>query len=245
MILNLDDIIIEYIINTMKIYPTIIKEKAFKLRRSKKSYKEIKDIMGIPKSTLSAWFGKELGVDFNSKGWLEHLADIRVLAVRAIKKKKFDGLEKIRINMEKEVLSYPLKDISFQKSLLAMLYWSEGSKHAKMSGLKFTNTDPKMIDLFIRLLRTCYQPDEKKFYIYLQLHYYHPIRKTKKFWSDLTNIPESQFHATIIKKRSRKKRFRQNYMGICSIGHASSAIRKEMMAIAYAIQKNIGNYHVL
>ncbi len=221
------------------------KDKAWKLRREGKTYNEISKAMSLAKSTLSSWFGEELGMPFDKKAMFEHLAKIRPLANKMKTKIRLDGLEEIRVKMNREVSSYPMRTISFQKSLLAMLYWAEGSKHAKISGLKFTNTDPKMIDLFITLLRECYEPDEKKFYIYLQLHYYHPIRETKKFWSELTGIPLEQFHATIMKKRSRKKRFRQNFMGICSLGHSSSGIRKEIMATAYAIQDHIGKFHVL
>ena|ERR1700733_9382705 len=162
-------------------YSKDIKNKAEKLRKTGKSYKEIWDIMKIPKSTLSSWFGENLGVFLGSEKHLEHLARIRPFANKMKTKIRLDGLEKVRIAMEKEVLTYPLKMISFQKSLLAMLYWTEGSKHEKVSGLKFTNTDPKLIDLFATLLRNCYKLDETKFRIFLQLHYYHPIRKTKNF----------------------------------------------------------------
>lgn len=226
-------------------YSKDIKDNAWKLRKEGKTYNEILKLTSIPKSTLSAWFGKSMGMPFDRKALIQHLANIRPLANKMRVKQRLDDLEEVKNRMKAEVISYPLDLISFQKSILAMLYWAEGSKHEKISGLKFTNTDPKMVDLFVTLLRNCYKPDEAKFYMYLQLHYYHPIRESKKFWSELTGVPISQFHATIMKKRSRKKRFRKNFMGICSIGHSSSTIRKEIMAIAYAIQVQIGKYHVL
>ena len=226
-------------------YSKIIKDKAFEIRRAGKSYREIKDVLSIPKSTLSVWFGKELGVPAYSKKWFQHLADIRPLAAKMKTKIRMDELKKIKIRMEKEVLLYPLHEINFQKSLLAMLYWAEGSKHEKMSGLKFTNTDPQLIDLFISLLRNCYKLDESKFRVFLQLHYYHPIRKTRQFWSKLADVPETQFHSVIIKKRSKKKRFRKNFMGICSLCYASSDIRKEMLAIGCAIQGQLGKYKII
>ncbi|MSU45122.1 MAG: hypothetical protein EXS47_00600 [Candidatus Zambryskibacteria bacterium] len=182
---------------------------------------------------------------FDKKAMAEHLAKIRPLAGRMKTKIRLDGLEKIRISIEEEVSSYPLKSKDFQKSLLAMLYWAEGSKHERISGLKFTNTDPKLIDLFASLLRNCYEINEARFRIYLQLHYYHPVKKTKQFWSNLLHIPEAQFNATTIKKRSRKKRFRKNFMGICSLCYLSSDIRKEILAIGYAIQKQIGNHDII
>lgn len=226
-------------------YSKEIKDNAWKLRKEGKTYNEILKLTSIPKSTLSAWFGKDMGMPFDRNALVKHLANIRPLANKMRTKQRLDGLEEIKNRIDSEVVDYPLRTIAFQKSMLAMLYWAEGSKHDGMSGLKFTNTDPKMIDLFMTLLRSCYKLDETKCYMYLQLHYYHPIKESKKFWSELVNIPVSQFHATIMKKRSRKKRFRKNFRGICSVGYSSSLIRKEIMAIAYAIQNQIGNYRIL
>jgi len=120
-----------------------------------------------------------------------------------------------------------------------MLYWAEGAKHEKVSGLIFVNTDPKLLELFISLLRNCYELDEKKFRVRLHLHYYHPIKETRQFWSKLLEIPESQFTKTLIKRRSLKKRFRKNFHGICILSYLSSSIRKEILALGYAIHNQI------
>lgn len=221
-------------------YSEDIKETAWKLRKEGKTYNEILKLTSIPKSTLSAWFGKDMGMPFDRKALIQHLANIRPLANKMRVKQRLDDLEEIKSRVGIEVAGYPIDIISVQKTILAMLYWAEGSKHEKISGLKFTNTDPKMITLFIKLLRSCYKPDETKFYVYLQLHHYHSVGESKKFWSELTNVPISQFHKITIKKRSKNKRFRKNFMGICSIGHSSSLIRKELMATAYAIEDRVG-----
>lgn len=220
-------------------YAKDVKTNAWNLRMEGKSYNEILNITSIPKSTLSVWFGKEMGMPFDRKAMIKHLAKIRPLAAKMKKKIKQEGLDKIRVGVEKEVLSYPLSTLDFQKSLLAMLYWAEGSKHEKVSGLKFTNTDPKLISLFMSLLENCYPINKEDYRMYLQLHYYHPRIKTRKFWSKLTGVLESQFRPVLVKKRSRKKRFRKNFMGICSVYYPSSSIRKEILATGYAIQSQI------
>lgn len=226
-------------------YSKIIKDRAFSLRRLGKSYNEIVKITEIPKSTLSGWFGKELGMPFDKKAMNDHLSRIRPLAAKMKSKIRLEGLEAVKKYAENEVSMYPVNLVSFQKSILAMLYWAEGSKHEKMSGLKFTNTDPKMIILFLSLLRKCYQIDETKFRVYLQLYYYHPIRKTKKYWANIMNLSEIQFRPVIMKKRSEKRIFRKNFMGICSFYYPSSDIRKEIMATGYAIQSRVVGDNIL
>jgi hypothetical protein len=220
-------------------YSKDIKDKAWKLRKEGKSYNEILKLTSIPKSTLSAWFGKDMGMPFDKKGLAEHLANIRPLAAKMKTKIKLENLERVQIAMNTEVQNYPLKTLNFQKSLLSMLYWAEGSKHEKVSGLKFTNTDPKLSMLFIVMLRNCYQIDENKFRVALQIHYYHSIKKTRKFWSDLLKIPENQFNTVFVKKRSRKKKFRKNFMGICALKYLDSSVRKEILAVGYAIAGGI------
>lgn len=52
------------------------------------------------------------------------------------------------------------KDV--KKIALAMLYLGEGGKKQRGS-LMFGNSDPVIINLFLRYLRDCYNIDEKKF----------------------------------------------------------------------------------
>ncbi|OHA93811.1 MAG: hypothetical protein A3E02_00010 [Candidatus Zambryskibacteria bacterium RIFCSPHIGHO2_12_FULL_38_34] len=220
-------------------YTKQTKEKARKLREQGVSYNKLQRMLDIPKSTLSSWFSESLGMPFDRKTLLKHLANIRILSAKVKRKNKMDELEKIQKKADEEILSYPLDLVSFQKSLISMLYWAEGAKHEKVSGLIFVNTDPKLLELFISLLRNCYELDEKKFRVRLHLHYYHPIKETRQFWSKLLEIPESQFTKTLIKRRSLKKRFRKNFHGICILSYLSSSIRKEILALGYAIHNQI------
>ena len=112
-----------------------------------------------------------------------------------------------------------------------MLYWSEGSKGK--GGISFVNTDPKLALLFLTLFRKCYLIDEDKLRARLYLHYYHKIKETRLFWSSLLNISESKFGKIHIKPRSKTKKFRQNFMGICSIRYYSEDLKNEILERAY------------
>ncbi len=220
-------------------YSQQVKERAKKLRGQGVSYNQLQRTLSIPKSTLSSWFSESLGMPFDRKALLQHLAKIRVLSVKAKTKIKLDELREIQIKAQKEVSLYPLNLIGFQKSLISMLYWAEGAKHKTVSGLIIVNTDPKLLKLFISLLRNCYELDEKRFRVRLHVHYYHPIKETRRFWSKLLKIPEPQFSKTLIKKRGLKKRFRKNFHGICILSYLNSSIRKEILALGYAIHDQI------
>ena len=226
-----------------KFYTLKDKEKVKQLLLTGKSYSEIGKLLGVPKSTISTWFGKTLKRPIDKQARREHFARIHKLASIALKKKwakkREEEAQLIKTKVEKELEHYPLENTGFYKAMLAMLYWAEGNKDKKAAGSKFTNTDPNLACLYITLLRKCYNLDESKFRIRLYVYYYHSIRKVKKFWSEMLNVPQNQFTKTYIKKRSKTKRFRKNFAGICFIYYGDSKIRKELLEIGIALQRKI------
>lgn len=70
-----------------KIYTLEEKEKVKQLILIGKSYREIREFLGVPKSTVSTWFGKTIRKPWNRKTMLEHLNKIRKLANIALKNK--------------------------------------------------------------------------------------------------------------------------------------------------------------
>lgn len=140
------------------------------------------------------------------------------------------------IEMAKRI---PAKDVLYLKSLLSMLYWAEGTKTRYVSGLRFANSDPRMINLYMALLRHCYSVDETRLRLRIHVHSYHDIEKTKRYWSRLTRIPLSQCGKIWIKPRSATRKFRENFMGLCFINYLDSSVRKEILGLAYAIQDRV------
>ena len=86
------------------------------------------------------------------------------MAVAAIKKKRQEEIDDIVQYAKKEVASWSfLHDKEVQKAFLSLLYWAEGQKLPERgSPVKFANTDPRMILLFVTLLKQCYSIDLKK-----------------------------------------------------------------------------------
>lgn len=226
-----------------KIYTAEEKLKVEKLILSGKSYKEITTISGVPKSTISTWFGKTIRKPWDKKTMLKHLASIRKLAVVALKERwrkiKEREINLLKEKIKSEILNYPISNIGFHKSLLAMLYWAEGDKYDGGCRTKFANTNPDLAKLYITLLRNCYNIDETKLKVRLYVHYYHSLKKVKKFWSEILNIPLTQFNKVYIKKRSKTKKFRKNFAGICFIYYGDSKIAKELIELGMTLQRII------
>ena len=228
-----------------KLYSPEEKERVKHLIIEGKSYREIRELMGVPKSTISVWFGKTVHKPYDTNALLKHLANIRPQAAIALKRKyekiRSDEMKTIRTNLEEELKSYPFGNLGFYKSLLAMLYWAEGSRHSQISGTKFANIDPSLSLLYVTLLRKCYRVNENKLKIGLYVHYYHSIKKVKRFWSETLNVPLERFHKVYIKKRSKTKKYRKNFAGVCFIYYGDSKVRKELLELGTILQKTITN----
>ena len=130
--------------------------------------------------------------------------------------------KRIAETVQDEVSSWSFLNLKgVQKTILAMLYWAEGQKIPELSTcVKFVNTDPRMILLFITLLRNCYEIE-------------------RKFWSGLLGVDESQFGKIYVKPRSRTKKFRRNFAGICFVIYYSVDLRREIVGTGYNVGKAI------
>ncbi len=162
-----------------------------------------------------------------------HLVRAREKATQTIRQKRIDAEEKISEAVTKELRKVAFSNKTVQKLLLAMLYWAEGSKHEKVSGVRFVNTDPVLAHLYLKLLRNCYMIDEGRLKVRLHLHEYHNQKEAVRFWSKLLKIPKERFGKLYIKKRiGDQKKKRENFKGICFIYYSEGVIRKELMEIA-------------
>lgn len=213
-----------------------VKKRAEYLRKSGKSYSEITRELCIPKSTLSVWLGEKYPNVFSRP---EHLRKIRILAAAELRRRKLERISIANENGRHDASVVPIKNIAVLKSLIAMLYWAEGGKAERGAGVVFVNTDPELALLFLTLLRKCFKISESKIRIRLHVHHYHNKRKAMEFWSRLLSVPQEQFGKLHVKKRSVRKKFRQNFMGICFVIYHEARIRREIMALAREIGRKI------
>lgn len=182
-----------------------LKQEAIALRRNGMSYNNIIKKLGIKsKGTLSLWF-KNLKLSNKSKNLLEKnnkLAHDRGLFItnnnRSIRIKK-ENLE--AYNTGKECINL----ISEKELLLigAALYWGEGSKSERVTGtpLDFSNSDPRMVSVYMKFIRKILKIPEEKIRAGIHLYPSTSVNKAREFWAITTSLPKDRFY--IIKQISR------------------------------------------
>src|SRR5258708_514566 len=101
------------------------------------------------------------------------------------------------IQFSNKPLSYNMKTrLSAKEKLLhqaaVMLYWAEEDKKTKW-GVNFTNSNPRMMSLFLKALKNIYKVDEKRIRGHLYCYANQNPPELIEYWSNLLNLPKSQF----------------------------------------------------
>jgi len=173
------------------------KTKAITLRKKGYSYSQIKEKMGIPKSTLSGWLSdyplsekrlRELR-DTNPRRIENYIATMRA--------KRENRLSEVYEKAKLEIGELTDRDI-FVSGLF--LYWGEGLKSGKAT-TGFANTDPASCRFFMSWLRH-FKVTKEKINVRIQLYSDMNTTKEVKFWSEQLKFPEDE-----IKVRVKESKF--------------------------------------
>lgn len=84
-------------------------------------------------------------------------------------------------------------DMEYLRQAGVMLYWCEGAKYGKNTGIDFANSDPQMLTVFMSFLRNICGVDEKRLRVYLYCYANQEPEKCIEYWSKVLTIPVSQF----------------------------------------------------
>ena len=203
--------------------------KAKKLRLKGYSVKELHKILGVSKSTISAWIQ---GVELPEKAQVrlrQNYTNGQLASQRTIKEKtRQKNIE--ADHFSENLFSKIILDKEFQTILCAMIYLCEGNKALK-SLVVFTNSDPNLISTFLFLFRNAFDLDENKFRVLMHLHRYHNEKVQKEFWSKVTKIPKVQFHKTY-SKPSNEKYKKEGYQGCIKVYYGDVSIARKLQSVA-------------
>lgn len=215
-------------------YPLSVKERAVELRKKGYSIKEVANELHIAKSTSSLWL-RHIELNENAKQRLKQRRIYGQYKARQTQKLKRQlKIKKCRDIATNELESNKLSNTSL-KLLCSFLFWAEGGKETYR--VKFVNSDPCMIEVFLKLLRIAFPVDEKKFRACVHIHEYHNETQIKRFWSLKTKIPLSQFNKSY-KKPHTKKRKKPGYMGCLSITYYDYKIALELNSLYNVYSQN-------
>lgn len=211
-----------------------LKQKAKKLRGIGKTYSEINDSLGVdvPKSTLSLWFknvrlSKKIGTKLKEAQNLK----INQGLERAMKIRRESRENYLSNLIEKnKYLADLLENKNVAKIVLVSLYLGEGSKNPKRGSVMFGNSDPRVIKLFLNLIRKCYKINESKFRCTVQCRAGQNIKELERFWQNVTKIPTDQFYGSRIDLRTVGQKLKKpEYKGVCRIDYFSADMLNDIL----------------
>ena len=186
----------------------------------------------VAKSTLAIWL-KEAKL---SKAENQVFTEARRLAsLRGGQAKKKQRIEKQNKIFSQAKLD--IKNLSKRELFLigVVLYWAEGSKEKEFSPgspLRFANSDPYMIKLFLNWLEDMgIEKGRICFDIYLHDNNKYRVQKVIKYWADSTGFPEKLFRVYFKKnilKTNRRNIDEGTYFGLARIyvKESSELVRK-------------------
>lgn len=195
------------------------KELAITLRKKGYSYSEILKDIPVAKSTLSLWL-RSVGLAKQQK---QKITEKRLAgALRGAKSRRDYRLkitEDIKNKAAKEIGNINERDLWL---IGISLYWAEGTKErecGKNSGIIFTNSDPRMILLFLKWLRTYFLIDRSEIIYEIYIHETANIESAKIYWSKILSISTEEIRVYL--KKNRIKTIRNNtsntYYGLIKV----------------------------
>ena len=186
------------------------------LRRLGLTYSEIREVIPVPKSTLSNWCH---GIS---------LTDTQVDAIRLrshspagvprdTQRKRRAEIEQIRLSAA-SAASGLIDDALFVAGVA--LYWAEGSK--SRNDLAISNTDPFVLTLFVGWVRS-YLDEDAEFRLSLHLHDGNDEAMAQAYWRGALDLPSAEFTKSFVKPPGTGHRKNQLAHGVCRVRVCRSA----------------------
>ena len=209
------------------------------MRRSGKSYNEIRSALKIPRATLSGWFSK---VD-----WSNDIAKKLAVAVQKQHTVRIIELDKIRgthlkraYEEAREEARTDLFELRYNPLFIAglMLYWGEGDKLTKYS-TAITNTDPDLIRLYVFFLKNACRIPEDKIKAHVLIYPDLNEKTCRRYWAHESGVDLSHFtKSTTILGRHKTRRIKY---GVCMIGISSTYFKVKMLEWLKLLSKELMN----
>ena len=219
------------------------KEKAIDLRKNGYSYSEILKEVKVSRSTLSEWLRHVKITNTQVDRLRSKNAAARKLGSIALKQNRINKSKEI---IEESKLEIKNIDNNNLKLIGATLYWAEGSKQSESEPsreLLFTNSDPKMIKVYLLWLDKCLfvKSENIKFEIYIHETYNKTPGELSRYWSSVTNFPIDSLRKIYFKKNkvnSLRKNNGVNYKGVLRVTvRRSTDINRKVMGWIAGIDK--------
>lgn len=232
----------------MRRYDLKVVNEAKRLRSKGYTYGEIRKALNLvaPKGTFYSWFK---GMILPKSYYLKitnlnknHLAKARLIAMEKnrIKRGEFlDGLDKINIT-----IADLIHNTETAKIALAMLCLGEASKYKARRSFSLGNTDPRIIFIFLVLLKKCFNYNLEKVRCTVQCRADQNIEELEKFWQEVTGMPKRLFYKARIDPRTvGKPTKKKDYKGVLKIDYFDSKVQLELESLSQLIYNQLKLKH--
>jgi transcriptional regulator with XRE-family HTH domain len=199
------------------------REQARDLRAQNLTLQDIATQLGVSKSSVSIWVRD---VPFTPSK-RRHGPQRRPHPQRVAKLKQIEDL-----NAEGVALIGRLDDSAFLVAGVA-LYAGEGAK--RDACVTFANSDPAMIRLHCAWLRHFFDVDEARLRLRVYLHQGLDLEAAEAFWSALTAIPRTQFHAPYRAIADPSIRRNKHENGCATVIYSCSTTHRRIMGLVRAL----------
>lgn len=170
-------------------------QKAVELRKQDMSYSQIKEALGISKSTLHYWL-KDYPLSKERIRELQGNSERRIENFRETMRKKRESRLLSFYEEQKKIIFPMSKRDLFIAGLF--LYLGEGTK-TTASTISVSNTNPSVLLLFIQWLVTCFDVPHEKLKVRLHLYQDMNVRKETLYWSRVLGVPAHRFNKPYVK----------------------------------------------
>jgi hypothetical protein len=224
----------------------IINEVKF-LRKLGKTYHEIKTIlkMHIPKATMATWCrGIPMDQKYYDKVYklnTDRLSIARNKAIEANRVKRCKFLEELKVK------NFPIASQVCQfetaKIALSMLCLGEASKYKTGSGhFCLGNSNPKIIQLFLELLKKTYDYNPEKVRCTVQCRADQNTEVLETYWQEVTGIPKQKFYKSRIDKRTIGiPTLRSDYYGVLKVDYLNTKVQLDLECLAELVYNEVIN----
>jgi transcriptional regulator with XRE-family HTH domain len=202
-----------------------LRETAVAMRQKGHSYREIREVVGVAKSTLSLWL-RDIPLTEEQQRALTLRAPVgaskRARAIRASAAQR-------RARIQADALAQ-IAELSESELFVAgvVAYWAEGAKDKPWrtgTRVEFLNSDPAMIQLFLSWL-TLVGIEQDRLQFRVHIHESADVAGAEGFWAQAVGVPQESLERTTLKRHNPKtvrKNVGEDYHGCLCVSVRRSA----------------------
>ncbi len=175
-----------------------LREKAVAMRREGRSYREIREVVGVSKSTLSVWL-RDIPLTEEQQQALTRRGP-QATSARADANRQLAARRRADVQAKARA---QIAELSESELFVAgvVAYWAEGTKNKPWrfgQGVLFVNSDPGLIQLFLRWLALV-GVERNRLQFRLLIHESADAQAALRYWSEKVDAPLEAFGSTTLK----------------------------------------------